>query len=57
MTAISTAAPDLGDVDGAVGRLVAALGDGKVVTDAESLCAFRDPFTYRLSAEYDASPP
>jgi len=55
MTAISTAAPDLGDVDGAVGRLVAALGDGKVVTDAESLCAFRDPFTYRLSAEYDAS--
>jgi len=47
--------PDLGDVDRAVEHFAAALGAEKVSTDPAVLQAFRDPFIYRESTEFDAA--
>lgn len=41
--------------DEAIADFAAALGEGSVVTDRESLLEFRDPYTYRESDEFDAS--
>lgn len=55
MTTVSSTSVDLGDVDLALTRMAAAIGEDKVLTGAESVKDFRDPYSYRESDEWDAS--
>nr|WP_181035800.1 FAD-binding oxidoreductase [Clavibacter michiganensis] len=49
-----TARP-IGDIDRALAAFTILLGEDAVITDPQELLAFRDPFTYRESDQWDAS--